>query len=278
MNKDEKPLWMYWVLLAGFTSPTLFIAGIAIGSNANIPSENVWVYISAIISAIATCIIAFLTIVLAVETWRLRRTQDDQIDTNRKENIRPHVEIFLESSVVGFQFIIFKVENIGRGLARNVQFKLGNSEKELLDSEKDIITTLEKLSFFRNSLSTLGVNGTKKSFLFSFIDMYDKYGSDFYETKLSFHISFEDIEGNPYSTYSIIDLSEFKGITEIGKGNPAYRTSIELEKIRELLKSVISGNRRINIDSYSKSDRNNRQETIEKKHLEHVKNSEEKLM
>lgn len=278
MNKDEKPLWMYWVLLAGFISPTLFIAGVAFGSSAKIPSESAWIYISAIISAIATFIIALLTIVLAVETWRLRRTQDDQIDTNRKENIKPHVEIFLESSVVGFQFIIFKVENIGRGLARNVQFEIEHSERGFSDSEKDIITTLEKLSFFRNSLSTLGVNGTKKSFLFSFTEMYDKYGAGFYETKLSFHISFEDMEGNRYSTYSIIDLSEFKGITEIGKGNPAYRTSIELEKIRELLKSVISGNRRINIDSYSQSDRNNRQETIKKKHLEHIKNSEEKLM
>lgn len=275
MNKDEKPMWMYWVLLAGFVSPTLFIAGIAIGSNANIPSENAWVYISAIISAIATSIIAFLTIVLAVETWRLRRTQDAQIDNNRKENIRPHIEIFLESSVVGFQFILFKVENIGRGLARSIRFEIENPNRELLDSEKEIIARLKELSFFSNSLNTLGVNGTKKSFLFSFIDMQDKYGKEAFKTKLSFKMTFEDIEGNSYTNYSVIDLSEFEGITELGKGNPAYRTSIELEKIRKTLDSVIISGRRINIDSYSQADRDHHQEIIEKKYLEHIKNNQE---
>jgi hypothetical protein len=278
LNKDEKPLWMYWVLLAGFISPTLFIAGIAVGSSAKIPSESAWVYISAIISAIATFIIALLTIVLAVETWRLRRTQDEQIDTNRKENIRPHVEIFLESSVVGFQFIIFKVENIGRGLARNVQFNIEHSENEFSDSEKDIITTLEKLSFFKNSLSTLGVNGTKKSFLFSFTDMYDKYGADFYETKLSFHISFEDMQGNRYSTHSIIDLSEFKGITEIGRGNPAYRTSVEIEKIRKTLDSLVKSNKRIKVDSYSQKDRNIENEKHEARIREHLLRKDERKL
>ena len=275
LNKDEKPLWMYWILIAAFISPTLFIAGVAVGSSANIPSESAWIYISAIISAIATFIIALLTIVLAVETWRLRRTQDDQIDTNRKENIRPYVEIFLESSVVGFQFIIFKVENIGRGLARNVKFEIENSESNFLDSEKEIIARLKELSFFTNSLNTLGVNNTKKSFLFSFIDMQKKYGKEFFKTRLSFKINFEDMEGNSYTNYSVIDLSEFEGITELGKGNPAYRTSIELEKIKELLKSAISGNKRINIDSYSQFDRDSRQKMIERKISEHIENNKE---
>ena len=258
------------VLIAIFIAPTFLLVGVAIGSNAKIPSESAWVHISTITSAIATFIIAILTIVLAVETWRLRRTQDYQIETNRKENIRPHVEIFLESSVVGFQFIIFKVKNIGRGLARNVQFEIEHSEQGFSESEKEIIATLEALSFFKNSLSTLGVNGTKKSFLFSFIDMQHKYSEDFFQTKLSFKITFADMEGNLYTNYSIIDLSEFKGITEIGKGNPAYRTSIELEEIKKLLKSTISGNRRINIDSYSQSDRNDYQKRLEEKHSKYT--------
>lgn len=207
LNKDEKPLWMYFALLAVLLSPTLFIAGIAVGSRAEIPNDKAWEYISITISAIATSFIALLTIVLAVETWRLRRNQDEQINSNRKEAIRPHVEIFLESSIVGFQFILFRVENIGRGLARNIKFDTQNSKSELMESEKEIIARLEELSFFANSLSTLGVNNTKKSFLFSFIDMQAKYGKDLFKTKLSFRITFEDIEGNSYTNYSVIDLS-----------------------------------------------------------------------
>lgn len=266
---------MYWVVLAMFMSPTLFIIGVAVGSKANIPNESAWIVISAIISAVATGVIAFLTIILAVETWRLRRNQDEQIDSNRKESIRPHVEIFLESSIVGFQFIIFKVKNIGRGLARNIRFEIESHDRELLDSEKEIIARLEELSFFSNSLNTLGVSGTKKSFLFSFIDMQNKYGKESFKTKLSFKMTFEDVEGNLYTNYSVIDLSEFEGITELGKGNPAYRTSIEIEKIRKTLDSVITSGRRINIDSYSQFDRDNHHELIEKKYLEHIKNNEE---
>lgn len=254
MSKDEKPLWMYWVLLAVLISPTFFIAGVAIGSSAQIPSDKAWEYISVTISAIATSVIALLTIILAVETWRLRRNQDTQIDSNRKAAIRPHIEIFLESSVVGFQFIVFKVENIGKGLAKNIRFTVESPKEDFLDSEIEVIAILEKLSFFKNSLSTLGVNGTKKSFLFSFVDM----------------------EGNPYTTYSVIDLSEFKGITEIGKGNPEYRTSIELEKIRKILNSIANGNKRINIDSYTQHDRNLQKEKAEARIEEYYSKKDEK--
>jgi len=278
LSKDEKPLWMYCALLAVLLLPTLFIAGIAVGSRAEIPSDKAWEYISITISAIATSIIAFLTIVLAVETWRLRRSQDEQIDSNRKEAIRPHVEIFLESSIVGFQFILLKVENIGKGLARNIKFKSQKSKSDLIESEKEIIVRLEELSFFTNSLNTLGVNNTKKSFLFSFIDMQDKYGKDFFKTRLSFEITFEDMEGNSYTNYSVIDLSEFEGITEVGKGNPSYRTSVEIEKIRQTLDSLVKSNKRIKVDSYSQKDRDIEDEKLEARMREHLLRKDERKL
>lgn len=278
LSKDEKPLWMYCALLAVLLLPTLFIAGIAVGSRAEIPSDEAWEYISITISAIATSIIAFLTIVLAVETWRLRRNQDEQIDSNRKEAIRPHVEIFLEPSIVGFQFILLKVENIGKGLARNIKFKSKKSKSDLIESEKEIVVRLEELSFFTNSLNTLGVNNTKKSFLFSFIDMQNKYGKDFFKTKLSFEITFEDMEGNSYTNYSVIDLSEFEGITEVGKGNPSYRTSVEIEKIRKTLDSLVKSNKRIKVDSYSQKDRNIENEKHEARIREYLLRKDEKKL
>ena len=215
---------------------------------------------------------------LAVETWRLRRNQDEQIDSNRKEAIRPHVEIFLESSIVGFQFILLKVENIGKGLARNIKFKNQKSKSDLIESEKEIIVRLEELSFFTNSLNTLGVNNTKKSFLFSFIDMQNKYGKDFFKTRLSFEITFEDMEGNSYTNYSVIDLSEFEGITEVGKGNPAYRTSVEIEKIRKTLDSLVKSNKRIKVDSYSQKDRNIEDEKREARMREHLLRKDERKL
>lgn len=273
MDKDKKSLWMYLILLTSSMSSIFFLIGLSIGSNQDLLSSKILENASVAISAIATSFIAILTIVLAVETWRLRRSQDEQIESNRKEVIRPHIEIFLESSKVGFQFIILRVENVGRGLAKNIKFKIENPEKAFSDSEKGIIALLEKLSFFKNSLSTLGVGGTKKSFLFSFTELYSKYGEEFYQVRLEFQLNFEDIEGNSYSTHSVIDLSEFKGIIEISQDGSAHRLSSELKEIKRLMKSVITGNQRINIDNYSQFDRDKRQEMLEKRYLEHIESN-----
>ena len=157
-------------------------------------------------------------------------------------------------------------------------FKNQKSKSDLIESEKEIIVRLEELSFFTNSLNTLGVNNTKKSFLFSFIDMQNKYGKDFFKTRLSFEITFEDMEGNSYTNYSVIDLSEFEGITEVGKGNPAYRTSVEIEKIRKTLDSLVKSNKRIKVDSYSQKDRNIEDEKREARMREHLLRKDERKL
>ena len=268
MNDNEKPLWMYFVILMLFMLPAVFVAGVVTGSNAEIPREQAGVYISSAVSAIATMIIAILTIILAIETWRLRRNQDTQIYDNRKEAIKPYVEISLESSFVGFQFMILRVENVGRGMAKDISFKLVSDKNELTRSEIKIVNELDRLSFFKNNLSVLGVNKSKKSFLFSFIDMTGEFGSEVFDTKLLFNINFSDVEGNNYTNNAIIDLSEYKGITELGSGNPAYRTSKELEKIRKILSSVVDSNKKINVDSYSENDRDEERKRNESKYAE----------
>lgn len=106
--------------------------------------------------------------------------------------------------------------------------------------------------------------------------MQQKYGKGFFETRLSFKITFEDMEGNSYTNYSVIDLSEFEGITELGNGNPAYRTSIEIEKIRKNLDSLIKSSKRIKVDSYSQRDRNMENEKSKARIREHLSKKDEK--
>ncbi|MGO1490992.1 MAG: hypothetical protein ACTHWG_07310, partial [Psychrobacter sp.] len=89
-------------------------------------------------------------------------------------------------------------------------------------------------------------------------------------------ITFEDMEGNSYTNYSVIDLSEFEGITELGNGNPAYRTSIEIEKIRKNLDSLIKSSKRIKVDSYSQRDRNMENEKSKARIREHLSKKDEK--
>lgn len=48
------------------------------------------------VSAFATVAIAILTVVLAKETWALRKAQNKQVDSLRKETLRPQVSVTLE--------------------------------------------------------------------------------------------------------------------------------------------------------------------------------------
>lgn len=254
MNTDEKPMWIYTSLTVLLIIPTVFVLGLVVGSSTNASLKDSPVDIATWLGALATVAIAFLTYFLAAETWRLRRTQNAQIDIIRKESIRPQVEIFLEPSVVGLHFIVLVVENVGKGLAKNVSFKLMDNKSSFTESENEIINKLDNLNFYKNSISILGVNKSRRSFLFSFIDLVEKFNDAAFDTNLLFEISYSDMEGTTYTSNSTIDLSEYKGISEVG-GNPAYKSYKEIEKIRRAIESTITGFRKVRVDSYSKEDR-----------------------
>ena len=89
--------------------------------------------LSAWVSAIATVVIALLTIFLAKETWELRRVQLSQIEQIRKDSIKPSVSLYLKSSPVSVNLIDIHIINDGRGTAQNIKFKFTNKSKDAQD-------------------------------------------------------------------------------------------------------------------------------------------------
>ena len=58
---------------------------------------------------------------------------------------------------------------------------------------------------------------------------------------------------------SVIDFSEYKGVSEIGGGDPAYQLYKETEKIRKVLEDAQRGmtSGRFNVNTFSSEDREN---------------------
>lgn len=258
MTNNEKPKWVLFALIGLLIAPVIFIIGLVFGINVNGSVSLSTDTMSSWISAISTVFIAILTFVLAKETWHLRLAQDKQINELRKESIRPNLEFYLLSASASFQLINIHIENNGKGVANNISFSFcGDNGSLLSENEKSVVKKFNSLNILKNGMRALGANKQRSSFIFSFLDLAEKMGEDTFEIKIQVTIKYEDSEGNAYDSVSIVDFSEFKGITEIGGGDPAYNLYQETKKIREIFQSAQGGisSKRININSFSSDDR-----------------------
>lgn len=198
------------------------------------------------IGSISTAIIAILTFIIAAETRTLRRDQYAQTLEIRRESIRPLVEFFIEQSENHFKVFNIRVENLGKGIAQNISFSLNERKPSLLVSETYLLGKLNNIIFFKNGIKALGIDKSRGSFLFTSQELYNNFNEKAFEASLSFEIVFHDIEGFRYTTHSVIDISEFEGITEVGV-NTVYKSYLELKNISEKI-SLITDGEKLNVD------------------------------
>ena len=186
------------------------------------------------------------------------------------------MEFYLLSAPVSFQFMNVHIENNGKGVARNIKFDFsGVGENPLTENAQLVVDKLNAIHMLRNGLLALGSGKQRISFIFSFIELADKLGEDAFDIIINVSMSYEDSETRLYRSETVIDFSEYKGIVEIGGGNPIYNLYEETKKIREILGGSQSGSRpkRLNINIYSSQDRKEEQEAF-KKMVEDQRNKE----
>lgn len=256
----EKPFWIVIALGVLLLAPMIFIVGLIFGANlagaVNLSADS----ISSWVSAVATLAIAVLTFVLAKETWSLRIVQMKQVEEIRKEAVRPGVDLYLLSSPVAFQLMNVHVENNRRGVARNISFKFEPEEKDdFTEHERLVVDSLLKINMLSNGISSLGPGKQRTSFVFSLLDVGERAGDDMFDIRFKVKVSCTDVDGRPYSVDSIIDFAEYKGMSKIGDGDPAYQLYKETEKIRHVLESAQRGmtSGRFNVNTFSSEDREN---------------------
>lgn len=239
------------VIVLSLVVPMAFIGGVVLGNSLSDGFSLAIDSISSWVSAIATVAIAVLTFILAKETWYLRAAQILQIEQIQKENIRPQVSMALVPSRASFQLLELHISNHGRGLARNVRFNFTGDDEGGLLAEK-----LLALGAVKNGISTLGVSQLYTSYILNFIGLKGKDGRDPFEESLNVIVSYEDVDGTRYRDSFTLDLASFKGVIQVGGGDPLYKISKELESIGKLIKGMKSNlGGRLSVDVHDAKDR-----------------------
>lgn len=196
----------------------------------------------------------------------MRLAQIRQIDELKIEAMRPSLEFYILSAQASIQMMNAHIQNNGKGIARNVSFKFYGSGGDFLSSQETaVVEKFLSLNMLKNGLVSLGAGKERKSFVFSFLDLMDKNGDSLFGVKIRASIEFEDVEGRKYASESIVDFSEFKGVSEVGGGDPLYNLYKEAEKIVKTLESVKAGvlSKRLSVNIYSSADREAEQKTLE---------------
>lgn len=232
----------------------LFCLGLFIGKGGALLSAD---SLSSWVSAVATAAIGVLTFVLAVETWRLREAQTQQLAELRRENIRPDVSVALAKSPVGVHFMNVEVSNLGKGIARKIRFEfLDKNNNPVAPDTAPIVKVFQKLAMFRLGIESMGINQELKTFIFSFLELGKELNDEIFSPFLNMRIRFEDVEGNEYINAFVVDFAQYEGFSEVG-GDPLHQLSVELKSVRELFAKVIgsSSNQRLSVNVFGSADR-----------------------
>lgn len=273
--RDEKALWVVGSIFVLLLAPIIFILGLIVGINIDHSITLTHDNLSSWVTAFATVVIAVLTIVLAKETWSLRNIQLTQIEQIRKDAIKPNVDFYLKSSPAAFNFVDVHIVNNGSGSAQNVKFDFENVNTKETEIFEYVVSLFQELNILKNGISSLGVNEKRSGFVLNFIELNKKYKDVIFETNIVVHISYEDIEGEEYSSKATMNFSEFLGITTLGGEEPLYKIADSFKKLQEEFSSLSKGNstRKINVNTFTSKDREKAQEEMLKRY-EKQNNSE----
>lgn len=253
----------------------MFLIGLSVGvgSQGNLSFSNDT--LSAWVSALATVCIAILTIFLAKETWALRQVQLTQIEQIRKDSIKPNIDVYLKSSPAGFNFIDVHIINNGSGPAQNIKFDFTNKNPDGFDVFQSLEESFSNLVILNDGISSLGAGESRSSYLFSFIDLHKKYGDKALEYYSEVGIAYQDLEGKEYISRAHFNFSEYKGISELGGGDPLYKISSTLEKIQKEIGHFASGFKKLKTDVYTSDDRKRERKQWEEQRDEMAKKQSE---
>ena len=206
--------------------------------------------------AISTVVYAFLTWRLVSETRKLREVQTE-----------PKIHITLESLDFAINTVRLNIKNIGLGPASDLQFDPtvisgGESAEKLLQE-------FTRPNFFKTGLHHFGPGQNIHSRDTQVTD--DFAGKS--ASKLSFKLRYKSATGKQYNEEIIIDMSEIKGTSQLGKPN-LHSIANSLEEIQKDIGHIVSGFKRVKAEIYSKEDRELERDILEKRREEQKKQSE----
>ena len=218
----------------------------------NFLNQNSGIIFPAIV-AISTIIYVVATIFLVKETRKMRIAQTE-----------PYIDITYNPRKEWLKLIDIAIKNIGLGPARYIKFDIIPLTKDEVTIE--LIKELKEKHFLSSGLDYLSP-GQEIS---SFFTNTDTAFKEKMTSRILIKASYENAIGKKYSNKYTINLSEMEGIIKIGLPPPLYKIAKDIEVIKDEIKHLTSGFKRLNIDIYTSEDRQ-KEKTELKKRLEKIK-------
>ena len=218
---------------------------------------------SGVLMLIFTAMVAISTVVYAFLTWRLV----SETRKLREVQTEPKIHITLESLDFAINVVRLNIKNIGLGPASDLQFDPavisgGESAEKLLQE-------FTSPNFFKTGLRHFSPGQN--------IHSRDTQVTDDFEGKsastLSFKLRYKSATGKQYNDEIIIDMSEIKGTSQLGKPN-LYSIAKSLEKMQVDIGHIVSGFKRVKVDIYSKEDRELESDVFQERREEQKKQNE----
>ncbi len=187
-----------------------------------------------VIASIIGLITGGATVVLAVITWRYVRLTREILEENRLMRLdgqKPEIAIYLRSHQAHIVLLYLRVENIGTGVAHDLQFTTD------LSFSADGETRLEDVRFLKDGINYLQPGGNRDCFLSSVINR-----PDLFETSLEISVTYKDSMNKEYKRCFCLDFGEGEGSSH--DGAPLFEIAKYMKGVEAALRSMLQLQRR----------------------------------
>ncbi len=177
-----------------------------------------------------TGVLVLVTGYYAIQT---RKTVQAMNEANEANN-RPIVSVGIQDRIESVSFLDLYVTNAGRGLARDIKFKVVGDDIEINAYTAEGKQKLSNYTALRNGIKALAPNETRKYWLISVMGR----AEELRKAETYIKVTYTNNDGNKkYSDKFILD---FSSLPEGRLGDdPTYRLSKEAEKIRKELEKLV---------------------------------------
>lgn len=243
-----------FVVMGLIAFAVVFLLGLSVGVGSQGGISFSGESISSWITALATVAIAVLTVILANESWKLRKIQNEQIDKIRKDSIKPAITAQFKNAPVEFSFLNLHIKNNGVGSAHRIRFRFKNLDERNYEAFTLIEEQLNKLLFLNRGISSLGPGEERTTFALNLIELNNKNPGQFFKYSARLEISYEDIEGAQFRSAADFNFNEYEGVSQVGV-DPLHKMASKIESLAKDFSSLVAGQKKIRTDIYDSDDR-----------------------
>lgn len=192
-----------------------------------------------IITLIFSGVVSVATIVYAILTWQLVAETRQM----RKAQTEPMVSVIVQPKEDWISFLDIIVQNIGLGPAYDIQFEL-NKDFKCFEGNY-----LGNIGVFRKGISYMA---PAQKFQFFFTNMNENYDEKI-NSLLEIKVSYKNAIGSAHLETYVIDLSCFKGLTQLGEP-PLCTIAKSVESMQKNIDHIANGWSRIKTQIYTVKD------------------------